>query len=156
MLRDIVSSEPKHWMVCHGCAGGASAQHCTAMTSWPSTIQCLSSDGTMSLGIKSSATEGVGQTNIFKNLVPELCGVLGPKKVRAFSPTRLACGVLTVTKGYRLVAVERAVPPSPWDRFPQRSWYQDLGTKILLPRSWYQHTGTKISSSGPRTQRPLH
>ena len=45
------------------------------------------------------------------------------------SPTRLACGVLTVTKGYRLGFVETTVPPSPRDRFPQRSWYQDLGTK---------------------------
>ena len=24
------------------------------------------------------------------------------------------------------------------------SWYQDLGTKILVPRSWYQDPGTKI------------
>ena len=30
------------------------------------------------------------------------------------------------------------------DWFPQRSWYQDLGTKILVPRSWYQDIGTKI------------
>ena len=36
-----------------------------------------------------------------------------------FSPTRLACGVLTVTKGYRLGFVERAVPPSCRDRFPR-------------------------------------
>ena len=66
-----------------------------------------------------------------------------------FSPTRLACGVLTVTKGYRLGLAERAVPPSCRDRFPQRSWYQvlgtqDLGTKIWVPRSWYQDLGTKI------------
>ena len=47
---------------------------------------------------------------------------------------RLACGVLTVTKGDRLRAVERAVPPSCRDRFPQRSWYQDPGTKILVPK----------------------
>ena len=25
-----------------------------------------------------------------------------------------------------------------------RSWYQDPGTKILVPRSWYQDLGTKI------------
>ena len=25
-----------------------------------------------------------------------------------------------------------------------RSWYQDLGTKIWVPRSWYQDLGTKI------------
>ena len=25
-----------------------------------------------------------------------------------------------------------------------RSWYQDLGTRILRPRSWYQDLGTKI------------
>ena len=24
------------------------------------------------------------------------------------------------------------------------SWYQDLGTRILVPRSWYQDLGTKI------------
>ena len=60
------------------------------------------------------------------------------------SPTRLACGVLTAKKGYRLENVERAVPPSPRDRFPRRSWYQDLGNKILVPRSWYQDPGTKI------------
>ena len=34
---------------------GASAQHCTGMTNWPITIQCLGSDDIMSLGIKSSA-----------------------------------------------------------------------------------------------------
>ena len=39
---------------------GASAQHCTAMTNWPNTIQCLRSDEIMSLGIKSSATEVLG------------------------------------------------------------------------------------------------
>ena len=33
----------------------ASAQHCTGMTNWPNTIQCLGSDDIMSLGIKSSA-----------------------------------------------------------------------------------------------------
>ena len=35
-----------------------------------------------------------------------------------FSPTRLACGVLTVTKGYRLGLAEMAVSPSPRDHFP--------------------------------------
>ena len=38
----------------------ASSQHCTGMTNWPNTIQCLGSDDIMSLGIKSSATEGFG------------------------------------------------------------------------------------------------
>ena len=66
------------------------------------------------------------------------------KSRKAYSPTRLACGVLTVTKGYRLDAAERAVPPSPRDRFPQRSCYQDPDTKILVPRSRYQDLGTKI------------
>ena len=28
--------------------------------------------------------------------------------------------------------------------FGTRSWYQNLGTKILVPRSWYQDPGTKI------------
>ena len=37
----------------------ASAQHCTGMTNWPNTIQCLGSDDIMSLGIKSFATESV-------------------------------------------------------------------------------------------------
>ena len=31
------------------------AQHCTGMTNWPNTIQCLGSDDIMSLGIKYSA-----------------------------------------------------------------------------------------------------
>ena len=38
---------------------GASAQHCTGMTTWPNTIHCLGSDDIMSLGIKSFATVGV-------------------------------------------------------------------------------------------------
>ena len=46
-----------------------------------------------------------------------------------FSPTRLACGVLTVKTGYRLREGERAVPPSCRDRFPK-----DPGTKILVPK----------------------
>ena len=41
-----------------------------------------------------------------------------------FTPTRLACGVLTVQKGYRLGFCERAVTLSP---------RTDLGTKILVP-----------------------
>ena len=37
----------------------------------------------------------------------------------------------------------------PYHRTPNikinpRSWYQDLGTKILVPRFWYQDLGTKI------------
>ena len=63
---------------------------------------------------------------------------------KLFSPTRLACGVLTSTKGCRLGLAERAVPQSCRDRFTQRSWYQDPGTKILVPSSWYQDPGTKI------------
>ena len=35
------------------------AQHCTAMNSWPNTIQCFGSDDMMSPGIKSFAAEGV-------------------------------------------------------------------------------------------------
>ena len=38
----------------HG-GGSGSAQHCTAMTNYSNTIQCLGSDDIMSLGIKSSA-----------------------------------------------------------------------------------------------------
>ena len=45
------------------CAGaavaGAPAQHCTGMTNWPNTIQCLGEDDLMSLGIKSFATKGI-------------------------------------------------------------------------------------------------
>ena len=43
------------------CAGApaarrrAPAQHCTGMTNWPNTIQCLGLDDLVSLGIKSSA-----------------------------------------------------------------------------------------------------
>ena len=68
MPRDIMSSEPRHWMVfgqlvmpVQCCAGawrrtaGAPAQHCTGMTSWPKTIRCLGQDDLMSLGIESSA-----------------------------------------------------------------------------------------------------
>ena len=69
-----------------------------------------------------------------------------------FSPTRLACGLLTVTKGYRLGLAERAVPRHAGTGSPKdlgtKIWYQDLGTKILvpgsLPKSWYQDPGTKI------------
>ena len=43
MPRDIMSSEPRH---------------CTGMTNWPNTIQCLGSDNIMSLGIKSSKNPG--------------------------------------------------------------------------------------------------
>ena len=68
MPRDIMSSEPRNWMVfgqlvvpVQCCAGApphfrrAQAQHCTGMTNWPHTIRCLGSDDIMSLGIKSSA-----------------------------------------------------------------------------------------------------
>ena len=40
------------WPVGHA---RASAQHCTGMTNWPNSIQCLGSYDMMSLGIKSSA-----------------------------------------------------------------------------------------------------
>ena len=62
-------------------------------------------------------------------------------KMYCHSPTRLACGVLTIKKGYRLGWYGWAVPPSCRDRFPQRSWYQDPDTKILVPRSWYRKNG---------------
>ena len=57
-----------------------------------------------------------------------------------------------VTKGYRLGTLERAVPPSCRDRFPQRSWYQDLGTKKNgeLER-W---SLSKIEQGGTRSCRP--
>ena len=49
----------------HG-GGGASAQHCTSMTHWPNTIQCLGSDDIMPLGIKSSAFLKVEETDAQK------------------------------------------------------------------------------------------
>ena len=63
------------WPVGHCCAvlcsdtaaAGASEQHCTGMTNWPNTIQCLGSDDIMSLGIKSFATQGVGTKNLLEN-----------------------------------------------------------------------------------------
>ena len=63
------------WPVGHACAvlcwgtaaaAGATAQHCTAMTNWPNTIQCLGSDDIMSLGIKSSATEVLGSWSLVR------------------------------------------------------------------------------------------
>ena len=64
-----MSSESRQCMVIfhfgHGCAlrsavlrhcrRRALAQHCTAMTYWANSIQCLGSDDIMSLGIKSSS-----------------------------------------------------------------------------------------------------
>ena len=50
------------------------------------------------------------------------------KQCELLSPTRLACGILTVHEGYRSVPVERALPPSPRTGSPK-----DLGTKILVP-----------------------
>ena len=64
--------------------------------------------------------------------------VLSRTSARHCSPTRPACGVLTVTKGYRLGLAERAVPPSCRDRFPP---------KILVPRSWYQKKGEPVRRS---------
>ena len=43
------------WIQESTAAVGASVQHCTGMTKWPNTIQCLGSDDIMSLGIKSAA-----------------------------------------------------------------------------------------------------
>ena len=46
-------------MLCWGTGAGGgcpgTALHCTGMTNWPNTIQCLGLDDLMSLGIKSSA-----------------------------------------------------------------------------------------------------
>ena len=63
MPRDIMSSEPRHWMVFGQLA--MPVQCCaeawrlstalTGMANWPNTIQCLGSNDIMSLGIKSSA-----------------------------------------------------------------------------------------------------
>ena len=50
---------PRSWYQDLGTRILASAQHCTGMTNWPNTIQCLGSDDIMSLGIKSFATEGI-------------------------------------------------------------------------------------------------
>ena len=80
MPKDIFSSEPRRWRVfcqlvmavqcCAEARRRRVPQHCTAMTNWPNTIQCLGSDDIMSLGIKSFATEGVGTKNLFVDVVP--------------------------------------------------------------------------------------
>ena len=68
--------------------------------------------------------------------------------IHNISPARLACGVLSVKKGCRVGYVERAVPPSCKTGSPK-----ELGTEISVPRSrhqilvpgsWYQDLGTKI------------
>ena len=40
--------------------------------------------------------------------------------------------------------VPPCIPRGSASRALRRSWYQGLGTKILVPRSWYQDLGTKI------------
>ena len=52
------------------------AQHFTAMTKSPNTTQFLGSDDIMSLGIKSSDTEGFGPNHLFKNVVSSQQGSL--------------------------------------------------------------------------------
>ena len=47
------------WPTGHG--GSAMAQHSTAMTSWPNPCQRLGLVDTTSLGIQSSANEGLGE-----------------------------------------------------------------------------------------------
>ena len=47
--KDFQESGPRFW------APRLIAQHCTGMTNWPNTIQCLGSDDIMSLGIESLA-----------------------------------------------------------------------------------------------------
>ena len=37
-----------------------------------------------------------------------------------------------------------------FDELSQCSWYQDLGTKILVPRSWYQDLGTEKNGEPKR------
>ena len=49
---------------------GASAQHCTGVTKWPNTIQCLGEDDLMSLGIKSFATEDIHDGFLDSQWVP--------------------------------------------------------------------------------------
>ena len=63
------------------------------------------------------------------------------------SPTRLACGVLTVKKGYRLGYAERAGPSSPSLGSPG-----DLGTMILVPGSFVVNLLVNLVES-PRTHR---
>ena len=52
------------------------------------------------------------------------------------------------TKLFLLGGLQPPVPPciprGSASRALRRSWYQDLGTKILVPRSLYQDPGTKI------------
>ena len=71
MPRDIMSSEPRH---------------CTGMTKWPNTIQCLGSDDIMSLGIKSSAFLRVEHPFARKFAVSSTSGYMGAKYFQEFGP----------------------------------------------------------------------
>ena len=44
--------------------------------------------------------------------------------------------------------VPPCIPRGSASRALRGSWYQDLGTKILVPRSWYQDLGTRILVPG--------
>ena len=102
-----------------GGSGGASAQHCIGMANWQNT-----SEDIMSFCIKFSASEGVGAEALFRNVVvffPNQACLWG-----SYSKERIS-----VDEG------REGGSPAMQDRFPQRSWYRDLGTKILVvPRSW--------------------
>ena len=45
---------------------------------------------------------------------------------------------------YQDLGTKILVPRSWYQDLVPGSWYQDLGTKILVPRSWYQDVGIKI------------
>ena len=79
MPRDIMSSKPRHWMVfdqlvmavqrCFNTALHSTAQHRTAMASWPNTIQCLGSDSNIFCHVL-----------IFQEFGTRFWGVLGPQE----------------------------------------------------------------------------
>ena len=88
--------------------GSGTAQHSTATTNCRITIQCLGSGDLMSLGIKSSATEGIATKHLFKDFIPALVNM---------SPTTKAC--------FRYVF--RNLVPYMFDRMST--------TKVYVPRS---------------------
>ena len=75
-------------VLCWGMAevAGAPAQHCTSMTNWPNTIQCLGSDDIMSLGIKSSAFLRVEHAIARKFDTSSTSGYMGVKYFQEFGP----------------------------------------------------------------------
>ena len=104
----------RHYVILAQAAVGASAQHCTGMTNWPNTIQCLGSDDIMSLGIKSSAFQRVQhpfsckfEVQIFLTCF-QLVGTLGKSFFRNFLIDFLTCSQLVGM--YRTNILKDSVP----------------------------------------------